>query len=162
MKPLLVLAAILACASPGAWAQQPAANAHARLIIGLEGVKHNAGGELLIQNGSMQFKAGKTDATVPISSIEDIFVGTETTQAGGKTGRAVKTAAIAAPFGSGKALTLLLRTKVDILTAVYRGANGEMHAAILALPKGQAEATRSQLVAAGAHVSAPPQAKEKP
>ena len=64
------------------------------------------------------------EAEVPISSIEDVSSGTETTQSGGTAGRVVKTAAIAAPFGSGKALTLLMRTKVDILTVVFRGAGG--------------------------------------
>ena len=103
----------------------------------------------------MQFTAKKAEATVPASSIEDIFVGTETTQSGGKAGRVVKTAAIAAPFGSGKVLTLLMRTKLDILTVVYRGADGGVHGVIFALPKGLAESMRTQLVAAGAHASAP-------
>jgi hypothetical protein len=110
----------------------------------------------------MQFTAKKTEARVPASSIEDIFVCSETTQGGGTAGRVVKTAAIAAPFGTGKALTLLMRTKVDILTVVYRGADGGVHGVILALPKGLAETTRTQLVAAGAHTSAPqPELKDR-
>jgi len=139
------------------FAQAPAAAPppNIRHVIGLETIKRNESGHLTIQNGSMQFSAKKAAATVPTASIEDIFVGTETTQAGGKAGRAVKTAAIAAPFGSGKVLTLMLRTKVDILTVVYRGADGGVHGVILALPKGLAETTRTQLVAAGAHTSAP-------
>ena len=36
----------------------------------------------------------------------------------------VKTAAIAAPFESGKVLSLLMLTKVDVLTIQYRDANG--------------------------------------
>ena len=136
-------------------AQQPAQSLNVRHVIGLESIKRNASGHLTIQNGVMQFKASNTEAKVPASSIEDVYVGTETTQGGGAAGQVVKTAAIAAPFGSGKALTLLLRTKVDILTVVFRGAGGEVHGVILALPKGQAEPTRAQLVAAGAHSSAP-------
>jgi len=154
-----------------ALAQQPAAQQSAaqppppkiRHIIGLDNVKQNAKGQLTIQNGTMQFKAGKEEASVPTSSITDVFVGNETTQAGGTAGKVVKTAAIAAPFGSGKALTLLFRTKVDVLTVVYRGSEGGVHGAILALPKGLAEPTRAQLVAAGAHASASsPELKERP
>ncbi len=138
-----------------AFTQQTNPPPHFRHILGLDNVKHNASGVMTIQNGVMQFKAGKAEANVPTSSIDDIFVGTETTQGGGTAGRVVKTAAIAAPFGSGKALTLLMRTKVDILTIVYKGSSGEVHGVIFALPKGLAESTRAQLVAAGAHSSAP-------
>jgi hypothetical protein len=138
-----------------ALAQQTSPPPHFRHVLGLDNVKHNASGLMTIEKGVMKFKAGKTEANVPTASIDDIFVGTETTQGGGTAGKVVKTAAIAAPFGSGKALTLLMRTKVDILTVVYKGAGGEVHGVIFALPKGLAESTRAQLVAAGAHMSAP-------
>ena len=95
---------------------------------------------------------------MPISSIDDIFLGAETTQSGGKTGRVVKTAAMAAPFESGKALTILMRTKVDILTVAFHDPDGALHGAIFALPKGQGETIRTQLIQAGAHAS--PAAKE--
>ena len=151
-----LFASIFLVAACGLFADEPAQQPpKARLVIGLEGVKQNASGLLTIKDGSLQFKAGKSEAAVPTKDIRDIFVGNETTQSGGKAGRVVKTAAIAAPFGSGKALTLLLRTNVDILTVVYHGSNGELHSAIFALPKGQAEPTRAELVAAGAHSSAP-------
>jgi hypothetical protein len=139
------------------FAQAPAAAPppNIRHVIGLETIKRDTSGHLTIQNGVMQFSAKKAEATVPAASIEDIFVGNETSQGGGKAGRVVKTAAMAAPFGSGKVLTLLMRTKFDILTVVYRGADGGVHGVILALPKGLAESTRTQLIAAGAHSSAP-------
>jgi hypothetical protein len=154
---LIVLLSILMGAG-AAFAQAPAAAPpppNVRHVIGLETIKRDASGHLTIQNGVMQFSAKKAEATVPAGSIEDIFVGTETGQSGGKAGRVVKTAAMAAPFGSGKVLTLLMRTKFDILTVVYRGADGGVHGVILALPKGLADSTRTQLVAAGAHSSAP-------
>jgi len=140
-----------------ALAQTPPAeqNLNARLVIGLDNVKLNAGGFLTTTNGVMVFKTKKGETKVPASSITDVFVGTETTQSGGTAGRVVKTAAIAAPFGSGKALTLLMRTKVDILTIVFKGPGGELHGAIFSIPKGQAEAMRNQLVAAGAHTTTP-------
>ena len=138
-------------------AQEPNKHSNARHVIGLDTIKRNANGHLTIQNGVMQFASSKykTEAKVPASSIEDVFVGSEMTQGGGTAGRVVKTAAIAAPFGSGRALTLMMRTKVDILTVVYRGAGGDLHGAIFAIQKGQADPMRTQLVAAGAHASAP-------
>lgn len=146
--PSILLGATLALA------QTPPAeqNLNARLVIGLDNVKHNAGGFLTTTNGVMVFKHKKGETKVPASSISDIFVGTETTQSGGTPGRLVK---LAAPFGSGRALTLLLRTKVDILTVVFKGPGGELHGAIFSIPKGQAEPMRAQLVAAGAHTTAP-------
>ena len=127
-----------------------------RYIVGLDSMKSNASGTLGLQDGVLLFKTGKAETKVPVTSIDDIFIGTETTQSGGKTGRVVKTAAIAAPFESGKALTILMRTKVDILTVAFHDPDGAVHGAIFALPKGQAEPMRMQLVQAGAH-STPPE-----
>jgi hypothetical protein len=139
-------------------AANPAANLKVRYIIGLDNVKGNASGNLAVQDGSLSFKMSKGEVKVPVSSIDDVFLGAETTQGGGKTGRVVKTAAMAAPFESGKALTILLRTKVDIMTVAFHDPDGALHGAIFALPKGQGEPVRLQLVQAGAHTS--PVAKE--
>lgn len=125
-----------------------------RHVIGLEKVSSQKSGRLSVENGAMQFDAGKAPVRVPATSIDAIFVGTETTQAGGKVGRGVKTAAIAAPYGTGKVLSLLMRTKVDILTISYRDPAGALHAAIFALPIGQASDMRTKLIAAGAHETA--------
>ena len=139
--------------SPGAPATTAAANPKIRHVIGLDTIKLNATGQLTIQGDALEFKTGTDQSTVPVSSIDDIFIGTETTQSGGKTGTAVKTAAIAAPYGSGKALTLLMRNKVDILTVSFHDPEGAVHGAIFALPIGQAEQLRAQLIQAGAHAS---------
>jgi hypothetical protein len=128
-------------------------NPNVRHIAGLEAIKTNASGKLTVQDGAMDFKSGTTENKVPVSAIENIFIGTETTQSGGKKGQLVKTAAIAAPFESGKALTILMRTKVDILTVSYHDSDGGLHGAIFALPIGQAEPMRAQLVQAGAHAT---------
>jgi len=138
-----------------ALAQTPDQNPQIRHLIGLDNIKNNASGQLTVQNGVLQFKGKKTDAQIPIPNIDDIFIGAETTQGGGKTGRVVKTAAIAAPYGSGKALTLMLRTKVDILTVSYHETGGGMHGVIFALPKGQADKVRDDLIHAGAHATDP-------
>ena len=108
---------------------------------------------MTVQDGALQFTTGKAENKIAISSIDDIFIGTETTQSGGKTGTAVKTAAIAAPYGSGKALTIMMRTKVDILTVAFHDPDGAVHGAIFALPIGHAGEMRSQLMQAGAHAS---------
>ncbi len=130
-----------------------AANPNVRHVIGLDTIQRNATGKLMVQDGALQFTTGKAENKIAISAIDDIFIGTETTQSGGKTGTAVKTAAIAAPYGSGKALTIMMRTKVDILTVAFHDPDGAVHGAIFALPIGQAEQMRSQLMQAGAHAS---------
>ena len=82
---------------------------------------------LLTTRGSRinpQFQAGKMHTKLPLASIEDISVGTETTQAGGRAGTVAKTAAIAAPYDSGAALSILLRTRVDTLTVSNRDSSG--------------------------------------
>jgi hypothetical protein len=136
-------------------AQNPeaASNPTVRHVIGLENIQRNATGMLTVQDGALLFKTSKAEEKVPVASIDDIFVGTETTQAGGKKGRAVKTAAMAAPYGSGRTLSLLMRTKVDILTVSFHNPDGALHGVIFALPIGQAAPVRMQLIQAGAHAS---------
>jgi hypothetical protein len=134
-------------------AQTPADKPSVRHIIGLDNVKRNATGSLTVEDGMLAFKAAKAGNNVPVSSIDDVFIGTETTQPTSKTARVVKTAAIAAPYESGRALTILLRTKVDVLTISYHDSDGALHGAIFALPVGQAEPMRAQLIQAGAHVT---------
>ena len=129
-------------------------------VIGMDNVKPGARGELGLADGAMQFTAAKRETKVAVASIDDIFTGEETTQAGGKLGRVAKTAALAAPYDSGAALSLLLRTKIDLLTVAYRGANGELRGAIFSLPKGQAAQVRERLIAMGAHVTSRPAALE--
>jgi len=154
----LFAATLITLAAVGlAWAQPAAAPAdsNVRHVIGLDSIKQDATGKLTVQDGALRFTAGASEEKVPIASIDDIFVGTETTQSGGKTGRNVKIVAIAAPYESGKVLTLLMRTKVDILTVAYHDPDGALHGAIFALPIGQAALMRTQLTQAGAHASPP-------
>jgi hypothetical protein len=135
----------------------PAADNSVRHVIGLDAAKRNAMGSLTIHDGAMEFKTGKAgqevSSKVPVSSVEDVFIGTETTQTRGKTATTVKVASHAAPYGSGRALSILMRNKVDILTVSFHDTDGSLHGAIFALPIGQAEGMRAQLVQAGAHAS---------
>src|SRR2546430_4782273 len=84
-----------------------------RCLMGLENIKRNAHGMLSIQNDTMQFASGQATAKVPVKSIDDIFSGAETTQSGGTVGTLTK---VALPYGGGRALSLILRSKIDILT----------------------------------------------
>ncbi len=158
MKPATLAAIVLASGVCGL-AQPPENKTEnklvARHVIGLENAKRNNSGTLTIQSGELGFASGKTSDKVPIASIDDLVLGSETTQAGGKAGRAAKTAAIAAPYESGAGLSILLRTNVDVLTVSYRESGGGLHYAILAMPKGKGEQERSQLIAAGARVKTP-------
>lgn len=141
---------------PGGLTQPAVSSVDGRYLIGFDNIKRNSTGKLTIADGALQFQVGQTNYRIGIASIEDIAVGRETTQAGGKAGTVAKTAAIAAPFDSGAGLSILLRTNVDILTVSSRDSNGSLHDLILALPKGQADIQRAQLVAFGAQVTAPP------
>jgi hypothetical protein len=139
--------------TPPASGAPAAANPNVRHIAGLDSIKRNATGKLTVQRGALEFKTDKADNKVPVSAIEDIYTGTETTQNSTKTGRVVKVAAMAAPYESGRAMTILMRTKVDILTVSFHDPDGGLHGAIFALPVGQAEPLRAQLIQAGAHTS---------
>jgi len=138
LKPTILTAILLSSAVCGL-CQQAETKVNARHVIGLENVKRNRAGKLTVQNGVMQFEAGTTDAKVPTAAINDLSIGSETTQAGGKVGTVAKTVALAAPYDSGAALSLLLRTKVDILTVSYRDSGrraARCHPGIAAKPSG--------------------------
>lgn len=161
MKLTIALAVVLTAAGLGAQSLPSAAglfgDVNVRHVIGLTDVKRNATGSLSVHDGQLEFKTGKagaeTTGKVAVSSIDDVFIGTETTAVRGKSAKVVRTAAYAAPFESGRALSILMRNKVDILTISYRDADGALHGAIFALPVGQAEPVRDKLVQAGAHAS---------
>jgi hypothetical protein len=148
--PLLIL--VLAWAVPALAEDIPAAIT-ATHLVGIQMLKSGAKAKVTVQDGTLQVAGNAATATIKASSIEDIYTATEATQAGGNIGSAAKAGAIAAPYGSGAVLTLILWTKVDLLTVLYRGPDGDLHSVLLAMPKGKAEPVRTQLVAAGAHTS---------
>lgn len=134
-------------------AQTPDQKPVVRHLIGLEDIKRNASGQLTVQSGALDFKGKHIDGQIPVSTIDDIFIGAETTQGHGTAGKVLKTASMAAPYGTGRMMTLVLRTKVDVLTVSYHTTTGALHGAIFTLPKGQAEIVRDELLKAGAHAS---------
>ena len=125
-------------------------------VIGLEGVKQNAKGQLNIQGDALEFQtAGAPSPSrgqVKISSIEDIFTGEDSRQVGGAPLTVIK---LAAPFGSGRALSLFAHQKIDNLTIEYRDENNGFHGVIFLLAKGQAILEKKELIAKGAKASTP-------
>ena len=59
----------------------------------------------------------------------------------------------AVPFGGGRAVSLFAHKKYDTLALAYVDGNGGFHGAIFQLGKDQGEILRTELVAAGAHVT---------
>lgn len=130
-------------------------------VIGLDNVKSQSGGKLSVQSDALLFDSHKSQAKVAISAIDDILLGSETTQSGGTAGKVFKAAAIAAPYETGRVLSLLMWTKVDVLTVLYRDEKGGVHSAVFEVPQGQAAGIRTQLIAAGAHAAAPVEQAQK-
>jgi hypothetical protein len=122
-------------------------------LVGAPSLKSGEKATITIQNGVLQLAGKIATANIKVSSIEDILTSTEATQAGGKMGTAAKVGAMAAPYDTGAVLTLILWTKVDLVTVLYRGESGGLHSILLTTAKGKAEPLRTQLIAAGAHAS---------
>lgn len=126
----------------------PSTPGSATHVMGFESVKRNAKGKYSVD--AKAFKFGAT--SIDISSIQDIFTGTEARQTGGKT---LMVAKMAVPYGGGRVLSLFSREQVDNITIDYVDANGGAHSAIFMLPKGQGEALKKDLVGHGAKTTVP-------
>jgi hypothetical protein len=151
---LAPLLAVALAVPPFAMAEDTAAvPVQATHLVGIQSLKSGARAKFTVQGGALTFVGKTASGDIKASSIEDIYTATEATQAGGNVGSAAKAGAIAAPYGAGAALTLILWTKVDLLTILYRGEEGGLHSVLLAMPKGKAEPIRAQLIAAGAHTT---------
>ncbi len=121
-------------------------------VLGLENIKRNAKGKLLVQAGKMQFESGAARAEVGIASILDVFTGQDSKRLIGGTLGTVSV--LAAPYETGRIISLF-RAKIDVLTLEYRDSNGGLHGAVFTLAKSQAAAIKKQLVAQGAHATVP-------
>ena len=125
----------------------------AKHVLGLEGVRRNAGGELSIQDDGLRFQAdGKPGAQVSLASIQNISLGYQDKQVGGVPMMLGKAAV---PFGGGRAVSLLSHKKYDSLTIEYLDSNGGFHDCVFLLNKGQAQVLKDDLIARGAHISEP-------
>jgi hypothetical protein len=136
-------------------AQQAQTGTQAVQVIGFAGLKENTKGRLIVVNGTLRFTHAKGTADVSAASIEDVVTGKDSQRVIGGTFGSV--ALLAAPFGSGRALSLF-RKKLDTITIQYRDADGGLHGAIFTIPVGSAETIKKELIAQGAHTTIPMQA----
>jgi hypothetical protein len=135
---------------------QAASPIHVTHVLGFEGARRNANGELTIHGDAMQFQRnGYPPAQVNISSIQSISLGEESKQVGGVPMMLGKAAV---PFGGGRVVSLFSHKKYDSLTVEYLDNNGGFHGAVFRLSKGQGQTFRNDLVAKGAHIVAQDQA----
>lgn len=147
------VAALLVCFSAAALAQsaapsmKPSAPFTIRVthVLGLEDTKNNCNGTLSIEGDALHFQhSGKVSAQVKLVSVRNVFVGGDDKQVGGVPlilGKA------AAPYGTGRVLSLFTHKKYDTLTLEYVDRDGAFHAAIFQLNKGQGELVKHELVA---------------
>lgn len=132
-------------------AQNAGSAIHVTHILGFEGARHNANGELRIQGDALQFQqSGKPAVQVGIHSIQNVAVGAEDQQVGGVP---MMLAKVAVPFGGGRVVSLFSHKKYDSLTVEYLDSNGGLHGAIFRLSNGQGQKFKQDLVASGAHIS---------
>ena len=123
---------------------------HAKHILGFEGARHNANGELRIQGDELQFQqSGNPAAEVGIRSIQNVALGSEDQQVGGVPMMLGKSAV---PFGGGRVVSLFSHKKYDSLTVEYLDSNGGFHGGIFRLSKGQGQTFKQDLIARGAHI----------
>jgi hypothetical protein len=117
---LLVLLVWLATTANGqSQSETPAASSsiHVKHVLGFEGVRRNASGEISIQGDDLSFQQnGKPAAHVSITSIHNISLGEEDNQVGGLPMTLGKTAV---PFGGGRVVSLFSHKKYDSLTIEY-------------------------------------------
>lgn len=148
--PLIIL--FVAAMGPWSVAQQTPVSTDAVQIIGLTGVKNNSKGRLEITEGTLTFKSANNNAAVSVACIEDVVTGRDSERVLRGT---VGTLSMLAPYGSGRALSLM-RTKLDTITIKYRDSKGGLHGAIFTMHRGEAAAVTQALLAQGAHTSIPP------
>ena len=163
---VLSLWALLLCFSPGAWAQSTAPSANAAFtvgathLLGFPNTKNNCNGSLSIKDDALRFEQdAKPAAEVKIASIQGVFLGSESKQVGGTPAKLGKAAA---PFGSGRVVSLFAHKKYDTLTVEYVDVEGGVHGAIFQLSKGEAEHVRKELVIRGVSPSLPDDSSTKP
>ena len=114
-------------------------------------VKDNTKGTLSVENGQLHFADGKANSNLSAASIEDVVTGNDSRRS---IGNVLGTMSMAAPYGSGRFLSLL-RTKIDTLTIQYRDADSGLHGIIFTMPVGTADGIKKELVAQGAHTTIP-------
>ena len=117
-------------------------------LLGFEDAKSDCSGTLAIRHDLLQFQQNdETPAQVKIGSVRNVALGEESKQVGGLPMTLGKAAA---PFGSGRVISLVAHKKYDTLTLQYVDDAGGIHGAIFQLQKGQAAVVKSELLSHGA------------
>jgi len=152
----LSLLAVLICCSLAVLAQPtihtedtgPIFSIRSTHLLGFEKAKNDCAGTLTIQRDLLQFQQNdETPALVKIGSVRAVVLGEESKQVGGLPMTLGKAAA---PFGSGRVVSLFAHKKYDTLTLEYVDDAGGIHGAIFQLQKGQAEVVKGELISHGA------------
>ena len=132
---------------------QPAASAGTKVkqIKGLSGVKEKTNGVLVVDGQNLRFSHEQLKVDVPAASVEDVITGNDSQRLIHGT---LGTLTMFAPYESGRFLSLF-RTKLDTLTIKYRDTDGGLHGAIFTMAVGKADLLKKDLLAHGAHSSAP-------
>jgi hypothetical protein len=151
--PLILLALLAGTANGQSQPETSTASSsiHVKHVLGFEGVKRNASGDLSIQDDDLGFQQnGKPAAQVNITSIHNISLGEEDKQVGGVPMMVGKTAV---PFGGGRVVSLFSHKKYDSLTIEYLDSSGGFHGSIFQLAKGKGQTVKNNLMAHGAHIT---------
>lgn len=144
-------AALMAQAHAATDAQASGSRLHLTHILGFEGMSKNTNGKLSIQDGYLRFqKSENFSARISVSSIQELTLGEQDKQVGGIPMMLAKTAA---PYESGRVISLFSHKKYDTVTLEYVDSHGALHGAIFQLNKGKGQVLRSELDAAGAHIA---------
>ena len=135
-------------------AQQPSGAVKAQVVMGLTGVKDKTSGNLSVEGGSLHFSHEQTKVDVAAASMDDVVTGADSQRV--IHGSVGSTVLLAAPYGSGRFLSLF-RTKLETLTIKYHDSDGGLHGAVFTMPVGKVEEIKKELLAQGAHTSIPPE-----
>jgi hypothetical protein len=150
-----MIMAALALFSASSFAQQPPAKpvtdapVKVTVIKGLQNVKDNTQGSLIIGDGALHFSHQAQMTDLAGHSIEDVVTGDDSQRVIRGT---LGTLSWFVPYGGGRFLSLF-RTKLDTVTIKYRDTDGGLHGAIFAMPVGQAETIKKELLAQGARTT---------
>jgi len=127
-----------------AWEANPQFSIRATHLLGFPNTKSNCNGTLSVKDDALRFEQdAKPAVEVKIASVQGVFLGSQSKQVGGTPAKIGKAAA---PFGSGRVVSLFAHKKYDTLTVEYVDADGGVHGAIFQVKEGQAGHVRQELV----------------
>jgi hypothetical protein len=121
----------------------PNSNPNAIHLIGLPDTKPAVIGMLKLTKDTVEFTTSDIHASIPYKRIVGVFVGTERTEAGGKTGALARKM----PYGVGPVFSLASQKQVDLLSIEFRDIHGGYHGTVFALPLKSGAALQNAITA---------------